>query len=81
MIDGRQVRMARVALRWTIGDLSERAKIGERTIRRIEAVDQIETANLTTIQKLKACLEMAGIEFIGSPDDRPGIRIDKSPVP
>ncbi len=27
--------------------------------------------------KLKATLEAAGIEFIGTPDDRPGIRIGK----
>lgn len=76
MIDGRQIRMARAALRWTIGDLSKRAGVGERTIKRIESVDQVERANLTTIQKLKSCLESAGIEFIGSPNDRPGIRID-----
>ena len=75
MIDGRQIRMARAALRWTIGDLAGRANVGERTIKRIESVDQVQTANLATIQKLKSCIEAAGIEFIGSPEDRPGIRI------
>lgn len=80
MIDGRQIRMARAALRWTIGDLAKRADVGERTIKRFESVNQIETANLATIQRLKSCIEADGIEFIGSPDDRPGIRIGKPPV-
>lgn len=78
MIDSRQIRMARAALRWTIKDLSERAMVGERTIKRIESCDQLESVNLTTIRKLKACFEVAGIEFIGSPEDRPGIRIGKA---
>ena len=80
MIDGRQIRMARAALRWTIGDLAKRAGVGERTIKRLESVDQVQAANLATIQKLKSCIEAAGIEFMGTPDDAPGIRIHQ-PAP
>ncbi len=77
MIDGRQIRMARAAVRWTIQDLSKNAAVGERTIKRIEAVDEVASVNLGTIMKLKETLEAAGIEFIGSADDRPGIRIGR----
>lgn len=75
MIDGRQIRMARAALRWTIQELASKADVGDRTIKRIEAVDQVEAANLNTIYRLKSALEAAGIEFIGAPNDAPGIRI------
>ncbi|MDU8913506.1 helix-turn-helix transcriptional regulator [Aestuariicoccus sp. MJ-SS9] len=75
MIGGQQIRMARAALRWSIEDLSQHAGIGSRTIKRLEATDEITSANMTTILKIKSCFEYAGIEFIGSPNDRPGIRI------
>ena len=75
MIGGDQIRMARAALRWSIDDLAQHSSVGSRTIKRLEAVDDITSANLSTISKLKSCLEAAGIEFIGSPDDGPGIRI------
>ena len=75
MIGGHQIRMARAALRWTIEDLSQHADVGSRTIKRLEATDKITAANISTIEKLRSAFEAAGIEFIGSPDDRPGIRI------
>ena len=78
MINGQQIRMARAALKWTIEETSQRADVGVRTIKRIEAVDEISSANVGTILKLKTCLEAAGIEFIGKPDDGPGIRIRKT---
>ena len=67
--------MARAALKWTIDELSQQSGVGERTIKRIEAMDTILSANLSTISKLQSSLEAAGIEFIGTPDDRPGIRV------
>jgi hypothetical protein len=33
------------------------------------------TSTQANINAIRAALEAAGIEFIGSPDDRPGIRI------
>lgn len=67
--------MARGALRWTIQELALKANVGERTIKRIEAVDQVEAANVNTVHRLKSALEAAGIEFVGAPNDGPGIRI------
>jgi hypothetical protein len=43
----------------------------------IEGAAGIPSANAQTLQKIKVALEAAGIEFIGSPTDRPGIRIGK----
>jgi len=34
-----------------------------------------ESQNIKTIIAIKKALEEAGIEFIGSPDDRPGVRL------
>lgn len=75
MIGGQHILMARAALRWSIEDLANASGVSVRTIKRCEAVDEITSGNLSTIQKLKTALESAGIEFIGTPTDRPGIRI------
>jgi len=75
MITPLQIRMARAGLRWTIEDLSDESGVSSRTIKRIEAAEEIISANVGTLNKLKASLEAAGIEFIGTPDNDPGIRI------
>ena len=75
MIGGQQIRMARAALRWSIEELARRSEVGDRTIKRLEAMDEILSANIGTISKIQSCLEAAGIEFIGTPGDGPGIRI------
>lgn len=75
MITGLQVRCARQALRWSAEELAQKAGIAAKTVRRIEAKDDLPNANLATIQSIKSVFEAAGIEFIGSPDDAPGIRI------
>lgn len=78
MITGAQIRIARTAVRWTAEDLAENSGVGARTIKRIEAFDGLPDSTISTVSKLKAALETAGIEFIGTPDDRPGIRINSS---
>jgi len=75
MISGVQIRASRAALRWTIGDLAARSGLGIRTIKRFEAYDGIPAARSTTLIELKATFEAAGIEFIGTPEDGPGIRM------
>jgi len=44
---------------------------------RIEATDGVPLGRVSTLLDVKAALETAGIEFVGSPDDRPGIRLGK----
>ncbi|WP_157132145.1 helix-turn-helix transcriptional regulator [Roseobacter sp. AzwK-3b] len=76
-IAGLQIRLARLALRWSVAELSERSKVSTSTIKRIEAQDDPPTSTQANSSALVNALESAGIEFIGSPDDRPGIRIGK----
>ena len=67
--------MARHALRWSVSELVEISGLSISTIKRIEAADgepNSTKANLATLQK---ALESAGIEFIGTPEDGPGVRI------
>jgi transcriptional regulator with XRE-family HTH domain len=75
MITGWQIRAARAALAWPAQTLAERSGVGLRTIMRLEASDDLLSGRAKTLQDIQSALEAAGIEFIGSPNDRPGIRI------
>jgi transcriptional regulator with XRE-family HTH domain len=77
MITGLQARSARIALRWSVEDLSEASGVSSSTIKRIEAVDGVSPSTKANLKALKTALEGQGIEFIGTPDDAPGIRIHK----
>ena len=80
MITGLQIRSARNALRWTTEQLAKKAGVTARTIKRFEAVDNVPPSRSSTLLDVKAALEAAGIEFIGSPADRPGIRVSGTPA-
>ena len=71
----KDVDPARGALGWSARDLAEQSGVGLRTIMRIEATNGVPLGRVTTLLDLKAALEAAGIEFVGSADDRPGIRL------
>ena len=75
MVTGNQIRIARFALRWSVQDLCDRTGVPMRTLKRIEAEDGVPAASAQTVQVLQGCLEAAGIEFIGSPEEAPGVRI------
>lgn len=65
-------------LRWTGEELAARAGVSLSTIRRLEAVDGVpEGQSLKTLLAITRVLEEAGIEFIGAPDDGPGLRFRK----
>ncbi len=78
MITGLQIRSARAALRWTTEELASRSGIASRTVKRIEAEDGAPRSSVTTLEKIRKAFEAAGIEFIGTPEDRPGIRLTVS---
>jgi transcriptional regulator with XRE-family HTH domain len=80
MLTGVQVRMARVALNMSADTLAEKAGVASKTIRRIESAEGIPTSSAKTIASIQTALETAGIEFIGSPEDAPGIRIHPRPA-
>ncbi len=74
MITGTQIRSARAALRWSVQELADRAGVSIQTIKRFEVADGIPASRSATLLDIKAALEAAGIDFIGTPSDRPGIR-------
>ena len=56
-------------------ELSKLSGVSVRTIKRMESDTGIPNSTNPNISAIKAALEAAGIEFIGTPDDGPGIRI------
>lgn len=62
-------------LGWSAKDLASAAGLSHRTIQYLEADGNDVTGRRSSLLAVKAALESAGIEFIGSPDDAPGIRI------
>ena len=78
MITGMQVRAAKALLNWSGLDLSQRAGVGLSTVRRIESCDGLlMTASIKVLQAIQVALEAGGVEFIGTPEDRPGVRLKK----
>lgn len=76
-LTGVQIRMARNALRWSVRDLAAQSAVSTSTINRAEAEDGLLTVTRANLAAIRTTLEAAGIEFIGSPDDAPGIRIHR----
>lgn len=75
MITSAQIRAARALLRWTAEQLAEKAGIGIATIRRLELMQGVPAGNVRTLEALKKALEDGGVEFIGSPEHGPGVRL------
>lgn len=75
MITSAQIRSARTMLKITAADLALLSKVGISTIKRFELAEGVPAGNIKTLEALKLALENAGVEFIGSPDDRPGVRL------
>ena len=75
MLTGFQIRAARAGLRITAKELADRAGVSLPTIQRFETVDGVPPSRSTTLLGVKTALESAGIEFIGTPQDGPGIRL------
>ncbi len=74
-ITSAQIRAARALLRWSSQKLSEVSGVGTATIKRMEVMDGVPSGNVRTLSAIQATLEKAGVEFIGSPVDAPGVRL------
>ncbi len=72
-----QIRAARALLRLSVIDLSEGSGVSVATIKRIEAASGVPPAHARTLDQLEKAFADLGIEFIGSPDDRPGVCLNK----
>jgi len=64
--------MARAALGWTTQDLAREASVGANTINRFEAG---QDARISSIDKMRAALEAAGLEFIPENGGGAGVRV------
>jgi ribosome-binding protein aMBF1 (putative translation factor) len=77
MITGLQIRAARAALGWSAKQLAHQSDVGLRTVLRAESSDEVPAGHTLTISKLEKTLKNAGIEFIGSAENGPGVRLWK----
>lgn len=74
VITAAQIRSARAILRWSAANLAEHSGVSLPTIQRLESSEGVPNGRSSTLVQLQRTLEAAGIEFIGTPDDGPGIR-------
>lgn len=75
MVSGAQIRAARALLSWSSEALAEHAGTTRQTIQRLEQYDGIPASRSQTLGAVQRALEAGGVEFIGSPDDGPGVRL------
>ena len=75
MITSAQIRAARALLDWSRQMLSEKSGVGISALMRLEASSGIPGGNIKTFESVQKAFENAGIQFIGTPDDGPGVRL------
>lgn len=77
MITSAQIRAARALLDWSREVLSSHSGVGISALMRLENAEGIPSGNIKTFEAVQNAFENAGIEFIGTPDDGPGVRLRK----
>ena len=75
MIASSQIRAARALLDWSIKEASLMSKVSGPTIQRLERQSGAISSQPRTLIDLKRAFEEAGVEFIGTPDNGPGVRL------
>ena len=75
MITSAQIRAARALLDWSRAQLSKEAGVGISALMRFESAEGIPAGNIKTFESLQKAFEKAGVQFIGAPDDNPGVRL------
>jgi DNA-binding XRE family transcriptional regulator len=75
MISGAQIRAARGLLNWSGETLANTVGVTRQTIQRLERHDGLPPSRSQTLDDIQHAFEAAGVEFIGSPDDAPGVRL------
>ncbi len=75
MLSSAQIRAARALLRWSASDLSQASSVGTATLQRMEVMEGVPSGQVRTLLAIKEALEAAGIEFIGTPTENPGVRL------
>jgi transcriptional regulator with XRE-family HTH domain len=75
LITSDQIRAARALLRWSGKDLAEKTGLGFSTLMRLEVLDGVPSAQAKTLETIQRAFEEAGVQFIGAPDNNPGVRL------
>ena len=79
MITGLQIRAARAMLGWSAEQTGDHVSVSRRTVERLEQANGVPDSRTSTLLALKSAFEAAGIEFIGTPEDGPGVRLRSKP--
>lgn len=77
MLTAEQVRASRALLRWDQKTLATAAGVSVETVKRIEAMTGLISANSGTLNALQKALEAAGVIFIEENGGGPGVRLKK----
>lgn len=77
MITSAQIRGARGLLNWSRKDLAQYSGISFASMMRLESFEGVPASNFKTLEAIKNAFEEAGIEFVGTPEDGPGVRLRK----
>ena len=64
MIEPAQIRAARALLGWRQEDLSKASGVGAATVRRVESSNSSTTSYVSTLSRIQAAFEIAGVVFI-----------------
>jgi transcriptional regulator with XRE-family HTH domain len=75
MITGRQIRAARGLLDWNAVETAQKAGLTRETVQRLEKFEDVPQSRTQSLLELRRVFEEAGIEFIGTPDEGPGVRL------
>ncbi|MET3354686.1 helix-turn-helix domain-containing protein [Xanthobacter oligotrophicus] len=70
--------MARAALNWSTQELAAKAGVGVNTVNRFEAG---QDARVSSVDKMRAALEAAGVIFVAENGEGPGVRLRKERTP
>jgi len=76
MITSCQIRAARALINWSARELADKSGMGVATIRRMELAEGVPSSNAQNLELIKRTLQILGVEFIGTPEDRPGVRLN-----
>jgi predicted transcriptional regulator len=79
MITGDQLKAARSVSGLSVQQLSDVTGLATMTIKRYEMSTGVPKSRKGHLELLKSFFEARGIEFVGAPDEGPGIRIWRRP--
>ena len=77
MISVEQIKAARMLLRLSVFELADLAGVSSSTIKRLESSTDDTKPRSETVLRVQSALEIQGIEFLGTADDSPGVRLHR----